>query len=157
MDEANRIAEEIKRKTRKEITLSDSQATFTIRKLRPRDFASCLEIVAQLELPWGSTLGSPDESPAATEAREKRQAEHASSPEFQSALLKIVLERGVLVPRILQDDEAIAGAGEINAFDLSKRDIEELIDGVLRFSGLGSEAQALEFFRGAQEAPGGAA
>ena len=147
----------LKAKSRKTVILPEAQVPFEIRKLVPRDFISCIEVVRHLDIPQRSTLDGPDESEAVKAAREKRVKEIlGSSPEYQKAFLSVVLGRGIIAPKILLEDDQTAGEGEVNAFDVPPNDLTWLINQTIEFAGLGTEAQAVEFFRGKASADAGA-
>jgi len=144
----NESAAALKAKSRKTVTLPEAQVAFEIRKLMPRDFISCIDVVRQLDIPQHSALPGPDEKEAVVEARRKHAAEMEAAPEFQKAALAVILGRGVIAPKILMEDDQVAGDGEVNAFDFTENDFLWLIWQIREFAGLGMEAQAIEFFRG---------
>ena len=145
----NESAAALKAKSRKTVTLPEAQVAFEIRKLMPRDFISCIDVVRQLDIPQHSALPGPDEKEAVVEKRRKHiQETVAASAEYQKAFLAVVFGRGVVAPKILMEDDQVAGEGEVNAFDIPSGDLPWLINQIIDFAGLGTEAQAIEFFRG---------
>jgi len=137
----------LKAKSRKTVILPEAQVPFLIRKLVPRDFiAGILKANAGLDIPAGSIIPDPNETEAQAAARMRAQAMQ-KNPATLSALAETIFGKGVLAPRILLEDDAVAGDGEVNAWDIPPDDLKWLLLQVIEFSGLGLEAQAIESFR----------
>lgn len=137
----------LKAKSRKTVILPEAQVPILIRKLVPRDFVSGLIAAnANLDIPAGSITVNPNETEEQAKTRARVQAMQ-NNPATLNALAKTIFDKGVLAPRILLDDEAIAGDGEVNAWDFVEKDLKWLMTQIIEFSGLGAEAQAVESFR----------
>ena len=140
-------AEALKAKSRKTVILPEAQVPFLIRKLLPRDFVTgILKANAGLDIPAGSIIPDPNETEAQAAARMRAQAMQ-KNPATLSALAETIFGKGVLAPRILLEDDAVVGDGEVNAWDIPPDDLKWLLMQVIEFSGLGLEAQAIESFR----------
>jgi len=148
-------AEALKAKSRKTVMLPEAQVPILIRRLVPRDFvAGILKANVGLDIPAGSIIPDPNETEAQAAARMRAQAMQ-KNPATLSALAETIFGKGVLAPRILLEDDAVAGDGEVNAWDIPPDDLKWLLMQVIEFSGLGLEAQAIESFREGETANGG--
>lgn len=146
MFDGNESAKALKEKSRKTVTLPESQVAFLIRKLIPRDFVSKIVAAnAGLDIPSSGIAPAPGETEDRARVRARARAMQ-NNPETIKAIAETILGKGVLAPKIMLEDTVVAGDGEVNAWDIPEKDIEWLIMQIIEFSGLGAEAQAVESF-----------
>lgn len=152
---AKRSAEALKARSRKWVTLPEAGVAVLIRKLIPRDFVAGIAAATRgLDIPAGSIVAEPGETDERARARARARA-MMDDPKVLDALGEVVFGKGVLAPRILLDSEAVAGDGEVNAWDVPESDLRWLLLEIIEFSGLGREARAVESFREGEAANDG--
>lgn len=132
--DAQTVAEQMRERNQKVITLPTSGLEIRIRKLTQWDF-----IERGLDIP----LGAPSEQ-GAQRGRERSALDYAA----------IIFGRGVVEPRVVLDDGAECGAGEIHVYDLGD-DIAWVMNEIQEFSGLGKKAEVVDNFREAPQAEPG--
>jgi hypothetical protein len=138
---ARESAARLKAQSRKVVTAPRSGVKFEIRRLIPRDF---VEIAADLniDIPSGATLADPQEPGRVAPPLRNPNEERAVQAYYRAAL-----ERGVLAPMVIFDDDIEAGEGMVNLWDIPPEDVHWLVAEISEFSGLGVEARAREKFR----------